>query len=75
MDEATNSERRAFACIVFDLQNLRWRYFGANMKQNTIIPRAGIPPDCDRLATKLALLPWDCFLGSFQIIKWYVVEE
>ena len=39
--------------------------FSANMRQNVITLRAGIPPDCDRLAEKLALLHLRLFPGPF----------
>ena len=58
-------KRCAFAFNVFDLQILRWHYFSANMSQNVITPRAWIPPDCDRLAEKLALLHLRLFPQPF----------
>ena len=62
----------AFAFIMFDFLNweTRLRYIGAifstvNMRQNVISPRAGIPPDCVRLAEKFALLHlWLALLKS-----------
>ena len=72
----TTIKQRAFAFIVFhDFQNgviplcLRRRYFW----RSNHIP--GIPPDCDRLAEKLALLhlrlfPWP----FFQVMQRNVAE-
>ena len=64
----TTVKQRAFAYIMFDFQKwetwlrLRRAIFSAvNMRQNAITPRAGNPPDCDRLAEKLALLHFRLF--------------
>ena len=61
-------KQRAFAFIMFDFQNwdtrlaLRWAIFiTVNMRQNI----TGIPPDCDRLAEKLALSHLRLFPRSF----------
>ena len=52
----TTVKRHACAFNVFDCKIYAGAIFSANMRQNVIKPRAGIPPDCGRLAGKLVLL-------------------
>ena len=61
----TTVKRCACVFIVFELQHLIRCFFNANMWQNAITPRAGIPPDCDWLAEKLALLQLRLFPQRF----------
>ena len=45
------------------------------MRQNIITPRAGILPDCDRLAEKWVCCIWDCFPSPYQIMHFMSLQK